>query len=74
VRLARPEEVVRWTGYRVGGVPPVAHCRPIKTLVDRNLLAPATVYAAAGAGNAVFPVAASALLDLTGGQLTDATE
>jgi prolyl-tRNA editing enzyme YbaK/EbsC (Cys-tRNA(Pro) deacylase) len=74
VRLARPEEVIEVTGYRIGGVPPVAHRRPINTLVDRNLLAPATVYAAAGASNAIFPIAASELLDLTGGQITDATE
>jgi hypothetical protein len=32
------------------------------------------VYAAAGASNAIFPIAASELLDLTGGQITDATE
>jgi prolyl-tRNA editing enzyme YbaK/EbsC (Cys-tRNA(Pro) deacylase) len=74
VRLARPEEVVELTGFRIGGVPPVAHRRPLQTLVDKHLLAPATVYAAAGASNAIFPIAAPLLVDLTGGQLTDAAE
>jgi prolyl-tRNA editing enzyme YbaK/EbsC (Cys-tRNA(Pro) deacylase) len=46
----------------------------LQTLVDKHLLAPATVYAAAGASNAIFPIAAPLLVDLTGGQLTDAAE
>ncbi len=70
-RLARPQEVIDITGYAVGGVPPVAHRRPLRTLVDRHLMRHATVYAAAGAGNAVFAVAPDRLVELSGGEISD---
>jgi prolyl-tRNA editing enzyme YbaK/EbsC (Cys-tRNA(Pro) deacylase) len=73
VRLARPDEVARVTGYPVGGVPPVAHRRKLRTLVDRHLLGHGEVYAAAGAFNAVFAVSPRRLLDLTAGEITDCT-
>jgi Cys-tRNA(Pro) deacylase len=70
-RLARPQEVKEVTGYRVGGVPPLAHGRPLRTLVDPHLLQHGTVYAAAGASNAIFAVAPERLLELSGGELAD---
>lgn len=73
-RLARPEEVTALAGYAVGGVPPVAHRQPLRTLVDRHLLAHPTVYAAAGAANAIFPVAPEQLLAMTGGESTDVAQ
>lgn len=74
VRLARPDEVAEQTGYRVGGVPPVAHPRSMRTLVDRHLLEHDEVYAAAGAANAIFPISPRRLLALTGGRITDCTD
>lgn len=38
LRMARPGEVLEWTGYPVGGVPPVAHRQQIRILVDTRLL------------------------------------
>lgn len=73
VRMATPEECTALSGYAVGGVPPLAHRRPLRTLFDRNLLEHGTVYAAAGAYNAVFAVTPSRLQELTGAELTDAT-
>jgi prolyl-tRNA editing enzyme YbaK/EbsC (Cys-tRNA(Pro) deacylase) len=70
-RLARPQEVKEITGYAVGGVPPLAHGRPLRTLVDRHLMQHGIVYAAAGASNAIFAVAPEHLLDLSGGELAD---
>jgi len=72
VRLAKPAEVIERTGYAVGGVPPVAHVHASRVLVDRSLLAYPTVYAAAGAGNAVFACSPERLVDLTEGELFDA--
>lgn len=74
VRLAKPDQVLEITGYPVGGVPPVAHRTTLPTLLDRHLLAHRVVYAAAGAYNAIFPVAPARLLELTGAALCDATE
>lgn len=70
-RLARPQEVKDITGYAVGGVPPIAHGWPLRTLIDRHLMQHETVYAAAGAGNAIFAVAPERLLELSDGELAD---
>lgn len=72
VRMARPEEVIELAGYPVGGVPPVAHRRPLRTLLDRSLFEHETVYAAAGAGNAIFAVSPDRLQSITAAELTDA--
>jgi prolyl-tRNA editing enzyme YbaK/EbsC (Cys-tRNA(Pro) deacylase) len=71
IRLAKPREVIEYAGYAVGGVPPVAHRRPLRTLIDRNLLAQPVVYAAAGAANTIFPVESARLPEITGGEIAD---
>ncbi len=38
IRLANGEEVERYTGYVVGGVPPLGHASDIETMIDRNVL------------------------------------
>lgn len=73
-RMARPDEVIEIAGYAVGGVPPVAHQRPLRTLFDRHLLEHPMVYAAAGANNAIFAVTPQRLLEITGAELTEAAE
>lgn len=67
VKLADAETVLNVTGYEVGGVPPVGHNTPLSTLVDESLGRFETVWAAAGAHNAVFPIAFSQLVEITGG-------
>src|SRR5215813_2002345 len=42
------------TGFAIGGVPPLGHAQPSFTLIDRDLLALTTIWAAAGTPNAVF--------------------
>jgi len=69
--LARPAEVLDQTGFEVGGVPPIGHRRPLRTLVDRTLGRFETVWAAAGTGHAVFPIAYSQLLATTQGEVMD---
>ena len=54
--LADPEEVRAAAGWAIGGVPPFAHARPLRVLVDESLLAFDEVWAAAGTPDAVFPV------------------
>jgi prolyl-tRNA editing enzyme YbaK/EbsC (Cys-tRNA(Pro) deacylase) len=55
------------TGFAIGGVSPVAHARPITTLVDQALADYEQVWAAAGHPHAVFPTTFAQLLSLTGG-------
>jgi Cys-tRNA(Pro) deacylase len=74
VKLADAETVLRVTGYEVGGVPPVGHPVRLPTLVDASLSRFETVWAAAGAHNAVFPIAFSKLVEITSGQVVALTE
>jgi Cys-tRNA(Pro) deacylase len=74
VKLADAETVLRVTGYEVGGVPPVGHDTRLPTLIDESLGRFETVWAAAGAHNAVFPIAYSKLIEITNGQVAALTE
>ena len=74
VKLADAETVLRVTGYEVGGVPPVGHNTQLLTLVDESLSRFETVWAAAGAHNAVFPILYTRLIEITGGRAAVFTE
>jgi prolyl-tRNA editing enzyme YbaK/EbsC (Cys-tRNA(Pro) deacylase) len=74
VRLAEPEAVIEIAGYAVGGVPPIGHRRPLRTLIDRALLQYDEVYAAAGAYDAIFRVTPSVLREIAHAEVTEATE
>ena len=56
VAMADAEHVREWTGFAIGGVPPVGHRQPLETLIDRDLMQYAEIWAAAGTPNAVFPL------------------
>ena len=62
------------TGFAIGGVPAVAHARPIPVLIDEDLTAFAIVWSAAGTPNAVYPIAFDDLVQLTGGRVADVAE
>ncbi|MGZ6804840.1 MAG: YbaK/EbsC family protein [Mycobacteriales bacterium] len=63
-----PVELVREvTGQAIGGVSPVGHPRPLRTLVDVWLARHDTVWAAAGHPHAVFPTTYDELLRITAG-------
>jgi prolyl-tRNA editing enzyme YbaK/EbsC (Cys-tRNA(Pro) deacylase) len=74
LRIAQPGEVLDLTGFQVGGVPPLGHRPPLRTLIDRSLGRFDLVWAAAGNANAVFPIAYRALLELTAGEVVDFVE
>ena len=62
VRQATGEEVREATGFAIGGVPPIGHDRPVRTIVDSSLRRFPTVWCAAGTPNAVFSVRTEALI------------
>jgi prolyl-tRNA editing enzyme YbaK/EbsC (Cys-tRNA(Pro) deacylase) len=70
VRRADAELVRAATGYAIGGVAPVGHPAPLRTLVDVALAEHPVVWAAAGHSHAVFPTSFDELLRLTGGTPT----
>ncbi len=71
IRRASADFVREHTRQPIGGVAPVAHPRPIRTLVDRDLAAHAELWAAGGIPHAVFPIVYHDLVALTGGQEAD---
>lgn len=62
------------TGFAIGGVPPLGHSRPVRTFIDRDLLAFDEIWAAAGTPHAVFRLTPAALVAMTGGIVGDLRE
>ncbi len=71
VRRADPDAVRAATGVAIGGVPPLGHPRPLRTLVDATLGQYDEVWAAAGHPHAVFPTTYAELVRITGGTPAD---
>jgi prolyl-tRNA editing enzyme YbaK/EbsC (Cys-tRNA(Pro) deacylase) len=71
IRRADPEFVLAATGQRVGGVAPVGHPRPVRTLVDTWLQRYDTVWAGAGDDHSMFPTTCAELVRMTAGVLLD---
>jgi prolyl-tRNA editing enzyme YbaK/EbsC (Cys-tRNA(Pro) deacylase) len=67
VSRADARSVREWTGQVIGGVGPVGHPAPIRTLVDVWLGKYDVVWAAAGHPHAVFPTSFEELVRITGG-------
>ncbi|MGC4896653.1 YbaK/EbsC family protein [Micromonospora sp. DT31] len=67
LRRATPDFVKRHTGQVIGGVAPVGHPQPLRTLVDTDLAGYAEVWAAGGVPQAVFPTTYAELLRITAG-------
>lgn len=67
LRRATPEFVKRHTGQVIGGVAPVGHPGPLRTLVDTALAGYDEVWAAGGVPQAVFPTTYTELLRITSG-------
>jgi prolyl-tRNA editing enzyme YbaK/EbsC (Cys-tRNA(Pro) deacylase) len=74
VRRADPESVRAWTGQPIGGVAPVGHPAPIRTLVDTWLDKYDVIWAAGGHPHAVFPTSYDELIRITGGTPADVRE
>ena len=73
VKFANAATVLRVTGYEIGGVPPIGHARSLPVLIDESLSRFETVWAAAGAHHAVFPIEYTRLVEVTGGQVAALT-
>jgi prolyl-tRNA editing enzyme YbaK/EbsC (Cys-tRNA(Pro) deacylase) len=71
IRRANPEFVRQHTGQVIGGVAPVGHPAPIRTLIDSALAQYDEIWAAGGIAHAVFPISYGRLQALTGAQPVD---
>lgn len=73
VKRADPDTVRAATGFPIGGVAPVGFPAPVRVLVDEDLMAYATVWAAAGTPHTVFEITPDDLVRVTGGAVVPVT-
>ena len=66
VARADADTVRTATGYPIGGVAPLAHPAPLRTVLDTHLAGFEVVWAAAGTPHSVFPTTYDELHRLTG--------
>ena len=71
LRRAAPDFVRAHTGQPIGGVAPVGHPKPIRTLVDRALADFDELWAAGGVPHAIFPLTYRELITITHGTEAD---
>jgi prolyl-tRNA editing enzyme YbaK/EbsC (Cys-tRNA(Pro) deacylase) len=69
VKLADAATALAVTGFEVGGVAPIGHTRPLPVVIDQALARFETVWAAAGAHHAVFPISYQQLVQITAGRV-----
>ena len=67
IEKANADFVRQYTGYVIGGVPPVGHSDKLLTFVDEDLLQYTELWAAAGTPNALFRIPAQDLLKISAG-------
>src|SRR3954467_2134088 len=71
LRRAAPEFVRLHTGQPIGGVAPLGHPKPVRTLIDTALAAYPEIWASGGVSQVVFPITYAELLRVTGGAPAD---
>jgi len=74
LRRATADEVRGWTGFAIGGVPPVGHTQRVNTFLDEDLLRYDVVWAAAGTPNAVFAIQPNELVRITDAQVAEVAQ
>jgi prolyl-tRNA editing enzyme YbaK/EbsC (Cys-tRNA(Pro) deacylase) len=71
LRRATPDFVRASTGQAIGGVAPLGHPKPVRTLVDAALAGYPEIWAAGGIPHAVFPTTYDELVRITAGTPAD---
>ncbi len=66
---ADADYVRKYTGFAIGGVPPVGYLEKLDIFIDEDLLQYEEIWAAAGSPNAVFKLTPSDLIKMTGGRV-----
>ena len=71
IAKASADDVRKATGFAIGGVAPVGHPHPLRTIVDIALSRFDEVWAAGGHPHYVFPTSYDELLRITAGEAAD---
>ncbi len=69
IAMANAARVREVTGQAIGGVAPVGHPAPVRTVVDGSLADHAVFWTAAGTPHTLMPMTYDELLLLTGGEV-----
>lgn len=73
IKRADAELVKRATGQTIGGVAPIGHPEPLRTIVDAQLESYPQLWAAAGHAHTVLPLTFDQLVRITGGEVRAVT-
>lgn len=73
IKRADAELVKRVTGQTIGGVAPIGHPEPLRTIVDAQLESYPQLWAAAGHAHTVLPLTFDQLVRITGGEVRAVT-
>jgi prolyl-tRNA editing enzyme YbaK/EbsC (Cys-tRNA(Pro) deacylase) len=63
IRIAKAREVERFTGYKIGEVPPVGH--GLRTFVDQKVMALEKAYAGGGSTHTLLEISPEAIARLS---------
>ncbi|MFM1654659.1 YbaK/EbsC family protein [Brevibacillus sp. B_LB10_24] len=69
IEKANADEVLKFTGYVIGGVAPVGFQTGIQPYIDEDLFQYEEIWAAAGTPHSVFKLTPEVLVQITGGQV-----
>lgn len=69
IEIADAEFVRESTGFAIGGVPPIGHIAPMRTILDQDFMQYDEIWAAAGTPHAVFRLTPAELIQITDGTL-----
>ena len=69
IKRADADTVKQATGQTIGGVAPIGHPAPLRTIVDAQLATYPQLWAAAGHAHTVFPLSFDELVRITNGDI-----
>jgi len=73
IRIAKPNEVLKFTGHPVGGVTPLS-CKEIPKFIDKSVCEKEIVFSSAGSPYASLKITSEDLLKTTQGKIVDVAE
>ena len=73
IKRADADTVKQATGQTIGGVAPIGHPAPLRTIVDAQLATYPQLWAAAGHAHTVFPLSFDELVRITNGDIRAVT-
>jgi len=72
IEKASADQTKNYTGYSIGGVPPVGHSNaPTQIFIDSNLKRFEKIYAAAGHPYVIFSISFEQIYQITNGKIID---